>query len=66
MGAAGTGAAILFCGGLTLAMPQSALRASLKFFAIRGDVPSGTSAQGRMASARLNWSDAALSFPVSE
>ena len=47
-------------------MPHSDLRASLKFFAIRGEVPSGTSAQGRMASARLNWSEAPLSLPVSE
>ena len=59
-------AGAFFCGGLTLAMPQMLLRASLKTFAIRGEVSAGTSAQGRIASARLNWSAASLVLPVSE
>ena len=55
-----------FTGGFTLAMPQIDLRASLNTLATRGDVSAGTSAQGRMASARLNWSVASLDLPVSE
>ena len=58
-------AAVFFCGGFTLAIPHSDRRASLKIFAIRGEVSGGTSAHGRIASARLNWSVASLSLPVS-